>query len=93
MRLKVLAAQAYKGPLLEGALFVGIRVGLERPISVKNRKHPTVKPDIDNFLKAIIDALNRVVWKDDAQIVTCLISKEYAVGSGWIELDVKEMAG
>lgn len=29
----------------------------------------TVKPDIDNCVKAIYDALNKVVWNDDAQVV------------------------
>ena len=31
---------------------------------------PTTKPDIDNYVKQIFDALNGLVWEDDAQIVT-----------------------
>lgn len=39
---------------------------------------PTCKPDVDNFVKLIGDALNELAWNDDAQIV-CLsgIAKRY----------------
>lgn len=39
-------------------------------------KH-TVKPDCDNLIKAILDALNGVAWYDDAQIVTLHVQKKY----------------
>ena len=38
---------------------------------------PTVKPDADNILKLVGDALNRIVWHDDAQVVRCSFSKRY----------------
>ena len=31
--------------------------------------------DVDNHLKAIFDALNRIVFEDDAQIVRCVVEK------------------
>ena len=37
----------------------------------------TVKPDLDNLLKSIKDAMNRVAWLDDAQVVDTLMSKFY----------------
>lgn len=37
---------------------------------------PTVKPDLDNILK-LTDALNGVVWRDDAQVVTATQIKVY----------------
>jgi Holliday junction resolvase RusA-like endonuclease len=38
---------------------------------------PTCRPDIDNCLKLVLDALNGVFFKDDAQIVQLDCSKQY----------------
>ena len=35
----------------------------------------THKPDIDNVAKIVLDALNGVAWKDDAQVVSLTVSK------------------
>jgi len=40
--------------------------------------YPIVKPDIDNVAKAILDALNGVIYKDDNQIVELHIKKLYS---------------
>jgi Holliday junction resolvase RusA-like endonuclease len=40
--------------------------------------HPTCKPDLDNFAKALTDALNGVVYDDDSQICDVVMSKRYA---------------
>lgn len=40
-----------------------------RPKSDPNRPHPTVKPDIDKLLRALLDALTGVGYLDDAQVV------------------------
>ena len=40
---------------------------------------PTKKPDIDNVAKAVTDAMNEIVYKDDAQIVSMHITKVYAI--------------
>ena len=39
---------------------------------------PKVKPDLDNVVKAILDALNGVVYRDDAQVVNLVATKRYA---------------
>lgn len=39
---------------------------------------PTKKPDSDNVIKAIFDAMNGIVFKDDAQVVVLTTSKVYA---------------
>ena len=39
---------------------------------------PTKKPDIDNIVKVILDALNKMAFKDDIQITKLLVEKEYA---------------
>lgn len=39
---------------------------------------PTTKVDVDNGAKSILDALNEIAYKDDAQIVELTVSKNYA---------------
>lgn len=73
-------------PLLDGPLDVTMLV--EMPIAAswpeKKRRaalcgdlRPVAKPDADNFAK-IMDALNLVVWQDDAQIVGLHVYKFYS---------------
>lgn len=35
------------------------------------------KPDVDNLVKSVMDALNGVAWHDDSQVYSLLTSKEY----------------
>ncbi len=35
------------------------------------------KPDVDNIVKIVLDALNRVVYEDDTQVVLCVATKEW----------------
>lgn len=64
---------------LEGPLCVTLKFHVARPKTV-TRDYPTVRPDIDNYAKAILDACNGIVWDDDAQIVELRLSKRYADG-------------
>ena len=38
----------------------------------------TSKPDVDNLAKFVMDAMNKVYWKDDSYISTCRIVKQYS---------------
>jgi Holliday junction resolvase RusA-like endonuclease len=60
---------------------------LTKPKSVK-RLYPTVKPDLDNYTKAVMDAL-KDIWGDDCQVIRIIASKQYSVnGAGvWIVID------
>ena len=40
------------------------------------------KPDGDNFAKIVGDALNKIVWADDSQIVMWQIFKSYSATPG-----------
>lgn len=54
-------------------------------------KH-TKRPDVDNCAKAILDALNEVAYKDDAQIVESRITKHYAIdGEARAEVQLEEV--
>lgn len=39
---------------------------------------PTTKPDADNIAKAVLDALNGVVFHDDNQVVSLSVQKFYS---------------
>lgn len=51
------------------------------------RAMPTVKPDLDQFLKLVMDAGNGVLWADDSQICELRARKVYGQ-SGKIKLEV-----
>lgn len=59
--------------------------GIPASASKKKRKdmenslvRPAKKPDADNILKVVCDALNTIAYKDDAQIVDAQVSKYYS---------------
>lgn len=45
---------------------------------LSGRIHATVKPDADNVLKVVLDALNGHAWTDDKQVVNASVQKVYA---------------
>ena len=72
---------------LSGALSVDVRFyrPVQKSISKAERQRrllgqslPTVKPDIDNYVKAILDALNGLAFKDDSQIAVLYARKIYS---------------
>ena len=36
------------------------------------------KADIDNFAKAVLDTMNGKIWKDDSQITSLYVAKQWA---------------
>jgi len=64
---------------------------LPKPKSSKNH-YPIVKPDIDNFLKSILDALNGSVLQDDCSVVRLAAEKKYST-EGFIELKIYSLYG
>jgi len=82
----------YKDSPLKEALVVDITVFIKRPKSVTRRYH-TIKPDADNFCKAILDSMTGVLWIDDCQVIKVTTSKQYCEGNqvAGIELKVHEV--
>lgn len=72
----------------ENALKVIISVFFEIPKSASKKKReqmligkirPTIRPDLDNIAKSILDALNGLAYIDDKQIVDLIVEKYYAI--------------
>lgn len=89
--LRTVAAAVMGGrPPIEGPVLVKLVAVFAVPASWSKRKRaealaglirPTVKPDGDNILKCC-DALNGIVWRDDAQVVSAAIRKVYGERPG-----------
>lgn len=67
------------------ALQVRVTCIVERPKSLpKSAIYPTKRPDLDQYVKLVLDAGNGVLWVDDAQITTVISSKFYGDPPGII---------
>ena len=71
---------------LEGRVSVDIKAIFNIPKTTKkqdrekmleNAISPTKKPDIDNIVKIILDAMNKFAFKDDTQITKLSVEKMY----------------
>lgn len=80
--LSHLIRSQYTGAPLSVPISVQIKFIMKRPKSAKNRPFPSVKPDMDNLIKAIWDAANGILWVDDALICEAKESKVYGHEAG-----------
>lgn len=46
-----------------------------------NRVLPIKKPDVDNIAKIILDALNKIAYIDDSQVIELIVKKRYSAES------------
>lgn len=71
-------------------------IGVPKSASKKKKEHlidyelPTKKPDADNIIKVVMDALNGLAYTDDSQIVNVFIRKRYGRES-FIEVHLWEV--
>jgi Holliday junction resolvase RusA-like endonuclease len=69
----------------EGQIVVHCDFIVRKP---KTSKLSTPRGDLDNYIKALWDGCNGVVWVDDKQIVECHATKEFGV-TGYIVMRVE----
>jgi Holliday junction resolvase RusA-like endonuclease len=50
----------------------------KRQMAMDGEIHPQVKPDLDNVMKAVLDAMNGVVYVDDSQVINMVATKRYS---------------
>lgn len=84
--VKLAASQYAPAKLIEGPVVLQLRIYKPIPKSFSKKKtaqaeagqlRPTSKPDVDNYVKGIKDALKGVIWKDDSQVVDLVAGKYY----------------
>lgn len=86
--VKITAQKAMQGAkLFEEAVSVAVELYVSPPASWSQKKQrlaldgelfPTSKPDVDNVLKGIFDAMNDIVWTDDKLVCDVNVIKRYA---------------
>ena len=81
--LRLLAHEHRMDPLLVGPLRLELLFEIRRPQSCRKRDvWRDKKPDLDNLIKAVTDAMTGVIWRDDAQIVALMAEKPYSDSPG-----------
>lgn len=82
--VQAIALQHFREPLT-GPVRVEIVAAFEPAASWSKAKrsaamgtYHTQKPDADNLMKAVLDALNRLAWSDDSQVAEIRIVKRWA---------------
>ena len=56
-----------------------------------DRVYPTTKPDCDNIIKVVLDALNGVAYYDDKQVV-CVSCNKYYGDTGYLQIGISELS-
>lgn len=94
------AKEAYHGSPLTGPVAVNLTLVFPRPDRLRWKKRPmpsvyhTGRPDAENVGKAVLDALTKHLYKDDAQVCSLTIQKWVASGdeSPHIRVTIHEAA-
>lgn len=87
--VRLVAAQHAPKELIAGPirLFVDVYRPTPKRLQTKPKQaliesgelRPTVKPDVDNYVKGVKDGLNKVIWEDDSQVVDLTVRKFYSL--------------
>jgi Holliday junction resolvase RusA-like endonuclease len=97
--VRLAASEHAPAELLKGPLAVMIVAYRSIPKSFSKRKaalaeagqiYPVSKPDADNYLKGVKDALKGVMWVDDSQVVDAFARKRYS-HKPRIEVNIRQL--
>lgn len=98
VKAQAVAAMAGRAPI-DGPVEANVHILVIPPASWSKKKRaqalegalkPTSKPDIDNTIKGIFDAMNDIVWCDDKQVCVLRATKSYAIAAR-VVVSVREM--
>lgn len=57
---------------------------------ISGEVRPTKKPDLDNIVKSVLDALNGIAFDDDSQVCSLVVDKLYSEDPR-VEVDLEEI--
>lgn len=83
------------GAPLDGPVGLRVTFRLPRPKSKIWKRRPmpaephTKKPDLDNLLKTVQDALTGLAWRDDSQVYRCIALKFLCAGDEQPEVRIE----
>ena len=98
----MLEAHQQIGEPMEGPVSVECIFHIQRPkghhgtgknagtLKASAPEYHTIKPDVDNYLKFVLDCLNGLAWKDDGQVVEVWGWKVYGIPKTEIEVRAHE---
>jgi Holliday junction resolvase RusA-like endonuclease len=86
IRLQVLSQRP---KFLEGAIELKLNFYFSRPKTLpKKVTHHVKKPDLDNLIKAVKDALKGLCYRDDSQIIQIIATKEYTFDAPKVRINI-----
>lgn len=76
--VKLFCQRAMEGAApIEGAIELSISAFYLRPKSQRDARWKTSRPDLSNVVKLLEDSLNGIAWRDDAQVASLHVWKQY----------------
>ena len=81
---KMIAAMIRQEVMKQGSFDASVPLNLSAAFYIEKPKSaskkvlwPVKRPDLDNYGKLLLDALNKYVWQDDSQIVDLHLRKRF----------------
>ncbi len=74
--------------LIEGPIHIDLEFRLPKPKAEPKRKRtwPARRPDLDKLIRAILDSLTGVVFRDDSQVIGIYAAKDW--GTPGVEIHI-----
>jgi crossover junction endodeoxyribonuclease RusA len=74
-------------PILD-PIEITMKFRVKRPKSVK-RDYPTVAPDLDKYIRGVLDGLTGIAYNDDSQVIDIKAQKVYSEAPG-VDIEISD---